>query len=213
MFQDREDAGKKLAEALEKYKEKKPLILAVPRGGVEVGYQVAESLESDFSIIVSRKLPFPDSPEAGFGAIAEDGSMFIFEQAEDWLEAKDIRRIGKEQKKEIKRRIEILRGGGPLPEIEGRTVILVDDGIAMGSTMRAAIILCRKKKAGKVIVAVPVAGSDIAREMRLLADEAVILEEPPFFRAVAEVYKKWYDVSDREVLEIMKKWKKRKKEF
>lgn len=104
MFEDRKDAGEKLARALEKYKDKKVLVLAVPRGGVEVGYQVAQHLNADLSLLISRKLPFPDNPEAGFGAIAEDGSTFIFEDAEAWLSEGVIDRIKKEQ-------IERLKGG------------------------------------------------------------------------------------------------------
>ena len=210
MFEDRDDAGVKLAAALERYRDGNALVLAIPRGGVRVGFRVAEGLGADLSVVIARKLPFPDSPEAGFGAVAEDGSVFLFDQAEEWLRPAEIKRIIKEQKAETKRRVKALRGGKALPRIAGRTVILVDDGIAMGSTMRAAIMLCRKKGAGRVIVASPVAGPEVARQMRVLADEAVILEEPPFFRAVAEVYRNWYDVPDSEVLEIMRKREKKK---
>lgn len=211
MFEDRKDAGIKLADGLKKYKGEGVLVLAVPKGGVKVGYQVAKALDAELSLIMSRKLPFPDSPEAGFGAVAEDGSIFLFEASEDWLSTGEIRRIAKEQRKELRRRIKVLRGGRVLPSLMDRTVILVDDGIAMGSTMRVAIMLCRKYKAGKIVVAAPVAGPDIARQMRVLADETVILEEPPFFRAIAEVYKNWYDVQDKEVIEIMKEWENEKR--
>jgi putative phosphoribosyl transferase len=85
MFNDRTDAGKELALVLKKYKKEKPLVLAIPRGGVEVGYQVAQYLQTDFSMIVTRKLPYPDNPEAGFGAIAEDGSLYLLEEAKQWL--------------------------------------------------------------------------------------------------------------------------------
>ena len=91
MFKNRKDAGEKLAKALEKYRAENPLILAIPRGGVEVGLQVAKKLDSDFSLIIARKLPFPDNPEAGFGAIAEDGSTFILENAYYWLSGENIR--------------------------------------------------------------------------------------------------------------------------
>jgi len=211
MFRDRDDAGRRLAEALEKYRGKGVLVLAIPRGGVRVGARVAEELGADLSMVVARKLPFPDSPEAGFGAVAEDGSAFIFDQAEEWLKPKEIKKIIRQQKKEAERRVKALRNSRPLPVINGRTVILVDDGIAMGSTMRSAIMLCRKRKAGRLVVAAPVAGSEVARQMRVLADEAVILEEPPFFRAVAEVYANWYDVPDDEVIDIMKNWEKNRK--
>lgn len=205
MFADRRDAGRKLALALKKYRGHNVMVLAIPRGGVEVGYQVAEYLNADFSILISRKLPFPDNPEAGFGAIAEDGSVFIAADAAVWLSGEQIERIEREQIKEINRRIEVLRKGKPLPEMTGRTVILVDDGLAMGSTMRAAIMLCRRKKAGKIVVAVPVAGERVADEVSRIADEIVVLEMPWNFMAVAQVYENWYDVSDAEVLDIMQR--------
>lgn len=213
MFEDRKDAGEKLAKALGKYlprqqagKDKKVLVLAIPKGGVEVAYQVAKYLNADFSLIISRKLPFSDNPESGFGAVAEDGSVFIHEDATKWLSKEEINKIKKEQIKEIKRRIKILRGDKPLPKISERIVILIDDGLATGSTMRAAIELCRKKKAKKIIVAVPVAGRDVAEEIGELVDEIIVLEKPEFFQAVAQVYKNWYDVFDEEVIEIMKKY-------
>ena len=203
MFEDRMDAGEKLARALKKYRNKNVLVLAIPRGGVEVGYRVAEYLNAGFSIVVSRKLPYPDNPEAGFGAIAEDGSTFIFEDAKRWLSKETIDRIIKEQKQEIKRRVMVLRKGKPLPGIINKTIILVDDGIAMGSTMQAAIMLLRNKKAGKIIVASPVSGKKVAEEIGEGVDEIMVLEKPEFFQAVAQVYRNWYDVSDREVIEIM----------
>ena len=206
MFEDRKDAGEKLARALKQYKDRDVLVLAIPRGGVEVGYQVAKYLAASFSLLVTRKLPFPDNPEAGFGAIAEDGSTFIFKDAERWLPKETIVEIMKEQKQEIKRRIAKLRKGRPLPEIEGKMVVLVDDGIAMGSTMRAAIMLCKNKKAMKIIVAVPVSGEDVAEEIGEMVDEIVVLEKPVFFRAVAQAYRNWYDVSDHEVIEILTRW-------
>lgn len=207
MFEDRKEAGEKLAQALKKYKNKKVLVLALPRGGVEVGYEVAKSLKADFSLLVSRKLPFPYTPEAGFGAIAEDGSTVILEEAQE-LSPEEIERIKKEQKEEIKRRVAVLRRRKPLPSISGKIVILVDDGLAMGSTMRAAIKLCQKKRAKKVIVAVPVSGRSVTEEIKELVNELIVLEIPDYFQAVAQVYRNWHDVSDEEVLEIMEKAKK-----
>ena len=210
MFDGREDAGKKLGEALAKYAGKGAIVLAIPRGGVEVGCQVARRLKADFSIIVARKLPLPEDPEAGFGAIAEDGSTYIVQHAAAWVGEEEIERIKEEQKREIRRRIKILRRGRPLPDLKGRTVILVDDGIAMGSTMRASIALARKKGAGRVVVAVPVTGPETAEEISALADEIVVLEVPRFFRAVAQVYRNWYDVSDEEVLDLLARCERNK---
>jgi len=209
MFEDRKDAGEKLAKALKKYKDKNTLVLAIPRGGVEVGYQVAKYLNASFSILVTRKLPYPDNPETGFGAIAEDGSTFIYRNAVRLLPEGMIDEIIKEQKQEIRRRVAVLRKSRPLPALVNRTVILVDDGIAMGSTMRASIILCKNKGAGKIVVAVPVAGERSVAEIGEMVDEIVVLEEPTFFRAVAQVYRHWHDVSDREVIEILRRWQNR----
>lgn len=204
MFEDRTDAGQKLAYALEEYKDRENvLVLAIPRGGAEVGYRVAEHLDADFSLLVTRKLPYPSHPEAGFGAIAEDGSTYIYEDAARRLSPEAIRRIAREQRQEIERRVEVLRGGRPLPTIRGRTVILVDDGIAAGSTMRASIQLCKNREAARIVVGVPVAGERTTEEIEQLVDEVVVVEQPAFFRAVAQVYRAWYDVPDREVLEIM----------
>ena len=210
MFQDRRDAGQRLAAALETYRNKHALVLAIPRGGVEVGYQVAQYLAAGFSIVISRKLPFPDEPEAGFGAVAEDGSTFINPQAAHWVDQDMIARIVEQQKREIKRRVDVLRKGLPLPGIENQIVVLVDDGIAMGSTMRVSIDLCRNRQARKIIVAVPVTGRQVEKEIGKLVDEIVVLEKPRFFHAVAQVYKNWYDVSDEEVIQIMDQWKKEK---
>lgn len=208
MFRDRKDAGRKLAHALTKYRDAGALVLAIPRGGVEVGYHVATYLNAQLSILVSRKLPYPNNPEAGFGAVAEDGSPFIFGDAASWLSEETIERTIRQQKEEIRRRIGVLRKGKPLPELAGSVVILVDDGIAMGSTVRAGILLCRKKEAAEVVVAAPVAGVSVARDLSALADDVVIVEKPSLFRAVAQVYSNWYDVPDEEVLEIMERWER-----
>lgn len=210
MFADREDAGRQLAQALEGYRDTNALILAIPRGGVQIGYEVAKALDAELSLIVTRKLPYPDNPESGFGAVAEDGSVFLYPEAAHHLAEAMIERIKADQRDEIERRIALLRGGRPLPEIAGRTVILVDDGIAMGSTMRASIELCKHHRAGRLVVAVPVAGERAIREIEPLVDDIVVLESPPYFRAVAQVYERWYDVPDREVLTLLERWRQQR---
>jgi predicted phosphoribosyltransferase len=212
MFKDRKDAGQALAQELEPYRSEDVLVLAIPRGGVEVGYQVAKHLDADFSLLIARKLPYPDQPEAGFGAVAEDGSTVILEKASRWVSDETVEAVVEDQQQEIERRVAILRKGEPLPELEGRTVILVDDGIAMGSTMRAAIKLCRRRDAGKVVVAVPVAGQEVTEQFTGardgFADKIVVLEQPTYFRAVAQVYERWYDVPDSEVVALMDQWRR-----
>ena len=205
MFRDRKDAGKKLASVLVKYENKNVLILAIPRGGVEVGLEVARYLRADFDILISRKLPIPYNPEAGFGAIAEDGSVYINKSSSLWVSKDEMEIIKKEQIEEIKRRISVLRGGRSLKSIQGREVILIDDGLAMGSTMKVSIKLCRNQNAKKIIVAVPVSGTDTFNEIKNIADEIYVLEKPYNFMAVAQVYLNWHDATDAEVIEVMEK--------
>jgi predicted phosphoribosyltransferase len=206
MFEDRKDAGQKLAVALKDYKDKEDVIvLAIPKGGVEVGYEVAKYLNARFSVVIARKFPFPDNPESGFGAVAEDGSTFIFDFAQRMFSQAEISKILRKHEEEIKRRIRVLRKGKDLPELKDKTVILVDDGIAMGSTMFASVQLCKNRKVKKIIVAAPVSSRQMQEQLKSIVDEVIILENPPFFQAVAEVYRNWYDVSDEEVIEILKK--------
>ncbi len=203
MFRDRTDAGEQLARELEKYRDRDVLVLAIPRGGVEVGVRVADRLHAEFSIIITRKLPFPDNPEAGFGAIAEDGSTYMIEGAQRWVPEEVIAAVKKEQTREVERRRQTLRGGRGLPAISDRTVILVDDGIAMGSTMGASILCCRNLGAAWIVAAAPVAGPETASRLEDEADEVVVVEMPKLFRAVAASYRNWYDVPDREVIELL----------
>ena len=208
MFADRTDAGKQLAKKLEKYQNQDTLILAIPRGGVPVAIEIAKHLYAELSMIIARKLPFPFNPESGFGAVAEDGSTIILHSAAANLSQERVDLIIEDQKREITRRIKILRSGNPLPNMQGRMVILVDDGIAMGSTMRAAIKTCKKHNPGKLIVASPVGSPEVARALQFkdAVDETIILEKPKFFRSVSQVYEHWHDVADHEVLAIMNQW-------
>jgi predicted phosphoribosyltransferase len=207
MFKDRQEAGQKLAGAVRAHKNEDPVVLAIPRGGVEVGYEVAKWLKAPFSIIVVRKLPFPDNPESGFGAIAEDGSSFFIDQFSQLMDSHTIEAIISEQKQEIQKRIRVLRQGETPVDVFDRFVILVDDGIAMGSTMQAAIRFCRNEKAKKIVVAVPVAGPSTVKRFMDIVDDIVVLEQPPLFRAVAEAYQNWYDVGDDEVVSILRKYR------
>lgn len=213
MFKDRKHAGRELSKKLSHLRAVNPLVLAIPRGGVPVGYEIAKALQADFSLIIVRKLPFPYNPESGFGAIAEDGSSIILNQAKSIFSSETIETIIEEQKKEIKRRRQVLRGGHPIPEISDRTVILVDDGIAMGSTMLAAIEMIKNQKPKSLIVAVPVSSPEIGRAIdnQRAVDETIILEQPRYFRAVAQVYENWRDIPDYEVISIMKEWQRGKK--
>ncbi len=200
MFKNREDAGRQLGKKLLKYKGKNTIILAIPRGGVPVGYEIAKALDSEFNVIISRKLPLPDNPEAGFGAISEE-SMFLNQQA-NYYPGKIRERIIREKKKELTELIEKFRGG-KLLDLEGKVTILVDDGLAMGSTMLAAIETVKKKRARKIVVAVPTASYSVIRKIKRKVDEVVCIDKRRFFLAVADAYENWYDLTDEEVLKYL----------
>jgi len=205
MFRDRTEAGKKLAEKLIKYKaNKEAIILALPRGGVPVAFEVAKKLKIPLDLIIVRKLPMPDNPEAGIGALSETGEI-IWQPQKELYPENVVEEILIEQKKEIERRIKILRGGRKLQSLKNKIIILIDDGLAMGSTMKAALKTAKKEGAKKVVVAVPVAGKDVLERIKKEADEVICLEVPLFFQAVAQVYENWYDLDDQEGLKIMKK--------
>jgi predicted phosphoribosyltransferase len=208
VFKNRCDAGRRLAKALEPYAGARAVVLAIPKGGIEVGYEVARHLGAEFSIVVSRKLPFEDNPESGYGAVAEDGSVFLHEELAKFVPEDQIQRSIQAQQREIERRIAVLRKGRPLPDLAGRTVILVDDGVAVGSTMRASIRCCKNRGAAKTIVAAPVSSRAFYRAIKSEVDEAVVLETPGFFRAVADVYARWYDVSDDEAVRMLERFER-----
>ena len=208
MFRNKKEAGEKLAEKLKKYREKdNTLILSIPCGGGPVANEVAKDLGLPMDLLVVRKLPMPENPEAGLGAISETGEI-IWQSQADFYSSEIIEKILSEQTKEIKRRIKVLRQGRSLPEIKGRVVILVDDGLAMGSTMEAAVLTLKKLEAKKIIVAVPVGSIEAIKRIKDLADQVICLETPYPFYAVAQGYYYWHNVTDDEVIEIIQKFKR-----
>jgi len=207
MFRDRKDASIQLGLALENYKSKNPLVLGIPRGGAETAYYVAKHLDAEMSLVVTRKLGHPGNPEYAIGALAEDGSLYLSPEAEIHFSQETIDDLKRDQEKEIKRRIQEFRQGNPLPELKNRTVIIVDDGIATGATLFATIMLCKNKKAGKLVVAAPVSGEDMSRKLRDLVDDVVILETPYQYRAVSQAYQNFFNLSDEEAISFMEKWK------
>lgn len=209
MFLNREDAGNKLAKALKEYKLKHPLVLGIPRGGVEVGYHVAVELNSDFDIIVIRKLGYPQQPEAAFGALAEDGSLYLDPWSKKYLTKDMIENVIAREKKEIRRRIKTYREGEELPDLKGRTIILVDDGIATGSTVFAAINMCRKLNPRKLIVAAPVSARSQVSKLAVKADEVVVLDKKRNLMAVSQAYKNFANLSDNKVTHFMNQWRQK----
>lgn len=203
MFLDRREAGSELAKLLAPaYKDKDALVLAIPRGGVLVGYEVARELRAELSVVITKKLPHPLQEELAVGAVAEDGSLFLTSYARS-LDRETIRHIIDTQKEEIASRIRRFRKGKPLPDMAGRIAIVVDDGIATGSTIVPAIKLCRARRAAKVIVAAPVSGVKYAGEIDELADEVIVAAQPDDFYAVGQVYEDFHHLSDQEVTDLL----------
>lgn len=206
VFSDRKEAGIELGQLLEEnYKSKNALVIGIPRGGVEVAYEVARILQAELSVVITKKLPHPDQPELAIGAAAEDGSVYLSALGKAQHQSV-IEQIINEQRKEIESRIRRFRHGSDLPVMEGRIVILVDDGIATGATLVPAIKLCRNRNAAKIIVAAPVSGQSLISEISQLADEIVVVTQPEDFYAVGQVYGDFHGLSDEEVMSLLNKF-------
>jgi len=202
-FKDRKDAGEQLGLFLEaKYKKQNPLIIGIPRGGVEVAYYVAKQLNAELSLAISKKLPLPAQKEFGIGAIAEEGISYIAQTGKELVSRRAIDQIIEEQKEEVDRRVKKYRKGKPLPNMTGRVVILVDDGIATGVTLVPVVELCIRKKAAKVIIAAPVSGSRFDENLNQ-ADEIEIMVKPQSFYAVGQVYETFGDFNDDDLLKLL----------
>lgn len=211
MFIDRFEAGQRLARALASLRLESPVVLALPRGGVPVAWEVASMLEAPMDVLIVRKLGAPFQPEFGFGAIGEPGAdgeqvvTIIDEHLRQRLGISDVEldRIIATQEAELSRRIQQYRHGRDLPVLRGRQVILVDDGMATGSTARVAVAVLRKLGAERVIVAAPTASTDAIRVLREVADEVITVEQPEDFIAVGEHYQDFTQVTDDEVVRLL----------
>jgi predicted phosphoribosyltransferase len=205
-FPNRIEAGRQLAEKLDKYVGREDVIvLGLPRGGVPVAYEVAKRLHAPLDVFVVRKLGVPGFEELAAGAIASGGVrvlnadvMRAIPHADEVIEAVTARETG-----ELERREQIYRGGRPPPELRDRIVILVDDGLATGATMRAAVKALRQRGAAKIVVAVPVGPPDTCREIEEEADETICLSTPAFFQAVGQYYEDFSQTSDEDVRELL----------
>lgn len=210
MLQDRIEAGILLAKKLKGMNLKDPLILAIPRGGVILGYEIAERLHGDLDIVTPRKLKDEYDTELAIGAVMPDGSLFLNEEVIRLRSIPDSY-IEMEKNAEIKeslRRLAEYRGGREYPEIKDRIVILVDDGIATGATMIAAARWVRKKDPKYVIIAVPVIPAEMLDMMGGQADKIVYLDASPFFFGIGQFYRDFPQVEDSEVIRILKSyWK------
>ena len=213
-FRDREDAGRRLAERLAGYRGESPMVLALPRGGVPVGYEIAHALEAPLDIFLSRKLGAPGREEFGIGAVAQGGVRVLNERAVEALEIPEeyIERVAKEETEEIERRLLILRGDRPQPEVEGRTAILVDDGLATGVTARAAVEALRQRSPGCLVLAVPVCAAHSVELLRSEVEEMVCLEAPSNLMAISLWYQDFYQVGDEQVVELLERARRERKD-
>jgi putative phosphoribosyl transferase len=211
MLKDRIDGGKKLSEWVLHYKGEPGLIvLGLPRGGVVVANEVAKVLDAPLDIIVPRKVGAPFSPELAVAAVTEDGTVLYNEDLmkELGISVDDIDDTVEQEKKEAMRRMDLYRGDRPPLDLKDKTVLLVDDGIATGYTMKAAIMSARLRGAKKVIVAVPVIPPDKLLTMQELADAVHYVLMPEIFYSVGEFYEEFRQVTDDQVIEILDRAKK-----
>jgi len=211
-FRDRIEAGRLLAGELEKLHLKKAVVLGIPRGGIVIAGELAAILNADLDIVLSHKLGASGNPEFAIGAIGEDGKLFLNETAVSELgEGKTY--IEQEKTRQfavIKRRIERYRQILPKVSLKDRCVIVTDDGIATGATMRAALWIARGEHPERLLAALPVGPPDTIQRLARDADEVVCLKAPSFFAAIGQFYLDFSQVEDEEVLEILKKEAKRK---
>jgi predicted phosphoribosyltransferase len=205
LFKDRKEAGRKLGEALQQYKgAKNGLVLGLPRGGVVVAGEVARLLALPLDVIVPRKIGAPHNPELAIGAIA--GSVVLLDRGMvETLGVSDvyIQEAVKHEKIEAERRLSLFRKEKPEPEFGGKILIVVDDGIATGSTMKASIAYLKKAKTAKIVAAVPVGPPDTIQELKQEVDEVVCLYTPASFYAVGQFYETFPQTSDEEVIRIL----------
>ena len=204
IFKDRVDAGKQLADKLQKYRGADTIVFAIPRGGVVIGYEVAIALNAPLEVIIPRKIGAPGQPELAIGAIG-DGISVLDEQTIRYLNVSEkyIQEEIERQRREVERRWQIYRKDKPFPDISNKTVLLVDDGIATGYTTMAAARALRKKNPGKLVLAVPVAPSDSVERLKPEVDELVVLEMPEPFFAVGSWYEEFEQTTDAEVVDLL----------
>ena len=208
-FADRRQAGAALAERLAEFAHRDDVVvLALPRGGVPVGYEVATALGVPLDVFTVRKLGVPGHAELAMGAIASGGVQVLNDEVIQWLRPSPdvVDAVARREMIELDRRERLYRGSRALLPLEGRTVLLVDDGLATGSTMRAAVEAVRKHHAGRVVVAAPVGARDTCDAMRQVADDVVCVVSPERFNAVGAWYVDFSETSDDEVRRLLQTW-------
>jgi putative phosphoribosyl transferase len=205
LFRDRVEAGKRLASALADFAGKDAIVLAIPRGGVVVGFEVARALDVPLDVIIPRKIGAPDNPELAIGAMTEDRTIILDESLVKYLKVPEdyIHGESERQKLEIERRLKLYRGDVAYPSLKNRDVIIVDDGIATGSTMKAALASIRKRGAKAIVVAIPVGPPSTIRELEKEADHVVCLYTPESFYAIGQFYEDFAQTTDAKVISLL----------
>lgn len=210
-FKDRIEAGKLLAEKLKQYRGKDVLVLAIPRGGAIIGYEIAKALQCELDVITPRKLKDKYNPELAVGAVMHDGSIYLNQNIIKirGLDEQYLKQEEKAELEESKRRFEKYRSGRPYPKIENRVVILADDGIATGATIMSASRYLKENKAKRIVVATPVIPNDTLAELKAEIDHIIYLEVPLVFFAIGQFYEDFEQVDDQLVVKMLtKQWNK-----
>lgn len=204
-FTDRRQAGRALAERLAGRAAERPVVTALPRGGVPVGAEVARALGAPLELLVVRKIGAPRQPEYAVGAIAEDGTTVLDDAAisATRMTREQLQQTVRSADRELRRRVDLYRNSHPIPDVRGRTVIVVDDGLATGMTALAGVRAARAVGAGEVVVAAPVGSHEAVRLLEREADAVECLLVPPEFLAVGTWYRRFEQVSDREVRDLL----------
>ena len=199
MFRDRTDAGNQLADALEEAGVTADVVLAIPRGGLPLGRAVADRLGASLDVVIARKMGAPHNPELAMGAVAEDGSRWLNDEIVAQLDVSDARlqQAAETAQREAQEKAATYRDGPP-PDVGGQRVVVVDDGVATGATMRACLAMVRADDPATLVVAVPVGATETLSELRADADAVVAVQEPVAFRAVGAYYRNFDQVSDAE---------------
>jgi predicted phosphoribosyltransferase len=205
-FADRIEAGKRLASSLADFAGKNAIILAIPRGGVIIGYEIARALRLPLDVIIPHKIGAPGNPELAIGAVTEDGTEILddnlisyMQVSREYIEAESER-----QKHEIERRLRLYRQNEPYPNLKNRDVIIADDGIATGSTMKAALASVKNRGARTVTVAIPVGPPSTIKELKKQAARVACLYTPEYFSAIGEFYADFSQTTDEEVITLLK---------
>ena len=211
IYRDRSEAGKELATKLSTYKDRNDvLVLALPRGGVPVAFEVAQALNAPLDVFLVRKLGVPGHEELAMGAIATGGVRVLNDDVVDYLKIPDavIDSVAAEESKELKRRELAYRGNRPEPDVKGKTVILIDDGLATGSTIRAAAQALRQQDPARIVVAVPVSAPETCDEYRIGVDEIICAATPDPFWGVGLWYDDFSQTTDEEVHDLLERARK-----